>query len=179
MGIIERQLMSKTNPLEFEDQRHLTAAEGFVELEMFLQAQKEIDLIEPDIRHLSEVRAVEIQLLMGKKKWEQALKIANHLCKCEPMGGEHFISAAFCLHEMKRTREAKEKLLSGPKSLQKRWVFDYNMACYECRLGNIDSAKAYLVVAIKKNPAAHAEALDDRDLELLWKLLGKKQKTND
>jgi hypothetical protein len=47
----------------------------------------------------------------------------------------------------------------------------YNLACYECQLGNLDSAKLYLEQAIRMNPGFRKQALDDPDLDPLWKAL--------
>jgi hypothetical protein len=45
-------------PLEPEDQKHLIAAQGYVELGMFLDADTELDEIDPGVRHLPEVLGV-------------------------------------------------------------------------------------------------------------------------
>jgi hypothetical protein len=39
-------------PLAEEEQKHLTAAEGYLELGMFIEANDELELIDPYCRHL-------------------------------------------------------------------------------------------------------------------------------
>jgi hypothetical protein len=39
-------------PLSPDDQKHLTAAEGFVELGMFLDGNAELEEIDPEVRHV-------------------------------------------------------------------------------------------------------------------------------
>ena len=44
--------------LESEEQTHLTAAHGYCELGMFLDADAELERIDAEVRHLPEVLAV-------------------------------------------------------------------------------------------------------------------------
>ena len=51
----------------------------------------------------------------------------------------------------------------------------YNLACYECQLGNLDRAKRWLEKAFELGDARNMKlaALDDPDSEPLWKVIGK------
>jgi hypothetical protein len=44
----------------------------------------------------------------------------------------------------------------------------FNMGCYDCQLGNLESAKARVGEAIKIDPQWKIHPLDDPDLEPLW-----------
>ena len=55
-------------PLEPEDQRHLTAAQGYVELGLPLGSDAELDLVAAGVRHLPEILAVRIQVYAALKK---------------------------------------------------------------------------------------------------------------
>ena len=48
----------------------------------------------------------------------------------------------------------------------------YNLTCYSCQLGDFETAKSYLKQAIKIDSSWRIAALDDKDLEPLWKTLG-------
>ena len=50
-------------------------------------------------------------------------------------------------------------------------VFHYNLACYECQLGNLEAAKERLALAFRLEPGFRVAALEDRDLEPLWESL--------
>jgi hypothetical protein len=54
-------------PLEPEDQRHITAAEGYIELGMFLDADEELECIKPDVRHVPKVLALRTTDLPGAR----------------------------------------------------------------------------------------------------------------
>jgi len=45
--------------------------------------------------------------------------------------------------------------------------FHYNLACYECQLGNLEAAKYRLQRAFELEPQFRVVALDDEDLKLL------------
>src|SRR5690349_161573 len=57
-------------PLEPADRRHLVAAEGYLELGMALEANEELEHIEPDVRHVAEVLALRLQVYQQLGKWE-------------------------------------------------------------------------------------------------------------
>jgi hypothetical protein len=49
----------------------------------------------------------------------------------------------------------------------------YNLACYECQLGRLEQAKGWLEKAFALGDAREMKlaALDDPDLEPLWKTI--------
>lgn len=53
-----------------EDQRHLTAAQGYLELQMFSEANEELAEIDPGIWHLPEIVGVRIDIFGGLERWD-------------------------------------------------------------------------------------------------------------
>jgi hypothetical protein len=51
-------------------------------------------------------------------------------------------------------------------------TIQFNLACYEAQIGNLDRAKAHLTCATKIGAKFSAMALNDPDLEPLWASLG-------
>jgi hypothetical protein len=47
-------------------------------------------------------------------------------------------------------------------------IFHYNLACYECQLGDLEGAKARLKRAFELEQGFRTLALDDEDLRPLW-----------
>ena len=68
-------------PLEPEDQHHLTVAQGYAELGMFLDADSELEAIDPDVRHVPEVLTVRIQIYSALKKWELMQAVAKKMAQ--------------------------------------------------------------------------------------------------
>ena len=52
-------------PLLPDDQRHLTAAEGYAELGMYLDANAELEEIDAEVRHVAEVLTVRVSIYAG------------------------------------------------------------------------------------------------------------------
>jgi len=159
-------------PLEITDQRHLTAAVGYLELGMFEDAETELDAINPDVRHLTQVLEIRMEIYLRQKEWERMQGIAVRLMRTDPNNPQWAISFAFATRRARSISAAKAILLEALVNHPKEPMISYNLACYECQLGNLDSAKLYLEQAIKMNPGFREGALKDVDLEPLWDSLG-------
>ncbi len=150
-----------------EYQRILLAAQGFCELQMYDDALAELDTLPPEARE--DVAAFEMRLviLMQAKRWEEALMAANQLCSLRPEAPAGYIHSAFCLHELGRTADARDRLLNGPPTLHKEATFHYNLACYECILGNLEIARMHLEKSIEIDKKFKEFAKTDPDLQAL------------
>jgi hypothetical protein len=96
--------------------------------------------------------------------------VAGELIKLEPADALGWVHKSFALHELKRTREARENLLSVVEKFPVSATLRYNLACYECQLGNLEQAKQWLEAAFLRSDRERmrAMALDDADLKPLW-----------
>lgn len=75
------------------------------------------------------------------------------------------------MHELGRTQEAWETLARVQKRFPKEPTIAYNMACYACKLGNLELARERLDAALHIHPdpdALKKMALKDPDLLALW-----------
>lgn len=134
---------------------------------MFDDALAELDTLPAEAQQ--EPAAIEIRLviLMQAKRWEEALAASEQLCELRPDISAGFIHSAFCLHELGRTTDARDKLLNGPPVLHKEATFHYNLACYECILGNIELARMHLDKSIEMDKKFRDVAKTDPDLKAL------------
>ena len=71
-------------PLEGPDKLHLRAAAGYVELEMFEEANAELEEIDPFCRHLPEVLMARLAIYHGLKKWDLMAIVAKKLAEWNP-----------------------------------------------------------------------------------------------
>jgi tetratricopeptide (TPR) repeat protein len=131
---------------------------------------EELQKIPESFHARSEVLQLRLWVLMKKRDWAGALETANFLCALQPDMPVAHLDAAYCLHELDHTEEARERLLKGPNTLKEYPTFHYNLACYEACLGNLDQAREYLSKAIEMNPKYDCEAKKDPDLSLLFKV---------
>jgi hypothetical protein len=97
-------------PLEPPDQQHWLAAAGYAELRMFLEADTELDKIDPFNRAAPQVLAIRLAIYHGLKKWELMQEIAKRLSEFQPDDIQWTISLAYAtpradsIHAAKVTR---------------------------------------------------------------------------
>jgi len=148
-------------------ERTLLAAQGYCELGMYDDALGELDSLPEEVTQHAAVMELRTVTLMQAKRWKQALTASRSLCHVAPDKTTGFIHAAFCLHELGRTSEARDTLLSGPQLLHTEPTFHYNLACYECALGNLDLARLHLEKSIVLDKKFKDFAKGDPDLAAL------------
>ena len=69
---------------------------------------------------------------------------------------------------------AKLILLEAVERIPKGAVLQYNLACFESLLGEVEVARARLQHAFKLDPDLLLRALEDEDLEAVWSGLEKR-----
>lgn len=148
-------------------QRILLAAQGFAELGMLADALAELETLDAAQRQRPEVLEMRTLLLMRSRRWPQALEAARALCTGAPDNGAGWVHAAFCLHELGQTALARDTMLAAPPALRDEPVFHYNLACYECALGDTESARAHLAHSFAMDKKYREFARHDPDLEPL------------
>lgn len=160
--------------LELDDRRHLNAAEGWLELGNVLEANEELERITPEMRAHPDVLCLRWQVHAEAKKWEMAAEVARGISNIVPDSPFGWLHWAYSLHELKRTKEAYEVVNSVVAKFPDEYMMRYNLACYSCQLGKLKEAMAWLEKAIdlagKKD--IRTMALDDPDLEPLWRDIG-------
>lgn len=152
-------------------ERKISAAQGYSELGMVEEALAEIDAIRAGHAERADVLETRLLILMRGKRWKDALAVSRKLCKAAPETPVGFIHTAFCLHELGRTREAKNVLVEGPPSLLKEPTYHYNLACYEAKLGNFAEAHAHLETSFSLDRKFREFAKTDPDIEPIRHLL--------
>jgi len=148
-------------------ERLIVAAQGYCELEMRCEALGELDKLPPEEQLRPDVLEMRVLLFMQEHLWRKALNASRKLCAVAPETPIGFIHAAYCLHEMGETRQARKLLLEGPLSLQADATYHYNLACYECVLGNFDAARGYLQTSVSMDEKLRETAKTDPDLKPL------------
>ena len=73
------------------------------------------------------------------------------------------------MRRFRNIEQAKAVLLSGEPVLNREALWHFNLACYDCQLGNLEEAKERLQKAFKLDANYRLMALDDEDLQPLWR----------
>jgi tetratricopeptide (TPR) repeat protein len=152
-------------------ERNLSAAQGYLELEMPAEALQELDALPAEISAHPEILQLRLIVLMRLQDWARGLELCAELRERFPQLTVGYIHGAFCLHELGRTAEAKALLLSGPAALLREATYHYNLGCYEAVLGNIEEAQQYLRASFAMDHNFRAIARRDPDLQGLAGLL--------
>ncbi len=157
-------------PLEPPDTHHLRAAEGWLELGSHAEANAELDRIRPTFRAHPDVLRLRWYICADTKSWDLAVEVASTLVGLQPGNAEHWLHRSYALHELKQTCEARDLLLPAAGMFPDGDAIRYNLACYECQLGNLPKAKDWLAqaFALANCKELKLDALKDPDLELLW-----------
>ena len=147
--------------------RRFRAACGYAELGMTSESVAELNLLADEEQERPEVLQLRLHHLMQRRNWTRALVVSRKLCRVAPNACAGYLHAGFCLHELGKTREAKEILLRGPTALLKEPIYYYNMGCYEVFLGNLQDARVHLHISFKMDATFRELAKRDPDLEPL------------
>jgi len=142
---------------------------GYVELGMYEDANDELDSLPPEMKAHPTVLLARLELLVEMKQWEEGALLGESLCDLKPQELEFWFKTAFCQHELKRTRDARETLLKAPVRIRETAVFYYNLACYETQLGDLSEGRRLFEKSCEMDKQFGRDALDDPDLQPLWK----------
>ncbi len=138
---------------------------------MHRESIAELNAITPRLQNRPEVLQLRLHHLMRQKRWGQALRVSQMLCKVAPDCGTGFLHAGFCLHQLGKTAEAKMLLITGPVALLKEPIYYYNMGCYEALLGDVNGAKENLLISFKMDASFRELAKRDPDLKVLHSVI--------
>src|SRR5947199_8226963 len=118
---------------------------------MTSESVAELNAINDEYQGRPEVLQLRLHHLMRKKQWSRALTVSRRLCRAAPQASAGYLHAGVCLHQIGRTKEAKEVLLRGPTALLKEPIYYYNMGCDEVLLGNLKDDRVHLEIHVKMN----------------------------
>ncbi|MGC3990165.1 MAG: hypothetical protein QM796_10885 [Chthoniobacteraceae bacterium] len=150
------------------DLKYVSAAEGYAELGMYLEADQQLESILPEHRHLPSVLAVRLSIYSGLERWDLAEVVAKSLVLAEPENSQWWISLAYATRRTSSIEAARAILMSARDHHAGEPIIHYNLACYACQLGDLESAKQFLQAAFKIAPGIRSMALEDEDLASLW-----------
>ncbi len=163
---------SGTVPVEPPDSFYLSAAQGWIELGNFKEAEAELAHVQAALQSHAYTLELRWELEARRENWEQALKVARELLTAAPNRVSGWLHQAYALRRVADggLRRAWEALLPAGEQFSKDPMVAYNLACYACQLGELDNGRRWFkrAVAVGKKEKIKQMALDDPDLEPLW-----------
>jgi predicted Zn-dependent protease len=159
-------------PLEPPDSHYLSAALGWLELGNVREAGAELEHIAPEFHSHPHVLTLRYEVCAKTQKWEAAAEIAETLTQLEPQQPGAWVSLAYATRRKTGggIPQARAILIQALQAFPKEQIIAYNLACYDCQLGDLNAARARLEKAYALGDAAKVKlmALKDPDLEPLW-----------
>lgn len=167
---MEDALVSGLDSLSPPDSHHVNAAWGWLELDNIAEALMELDRVTAPAQLHPDVLTLRWELLARKKQWADALETGRTLVQIAPDRADSWIKQSYALHELKRTREAWDALISVSEHFPGVSTIPYNLACYGCQLNQAETALRWLKTAMKigGRESIRKMALGDADLKPLW-----------
>ena len=159
-------------PLESPDKDYFTAAVGYVELGLFLDANEQLENIGPFNRVAPEVLALRVEIYRGLEKWDLMQEIAQRLHEFSPQDVQWVISYAYATRRSESIDAARNILINALPKFPQESIIYYNLACYDAVVGDLRAAREYLKKAFEIDSNWRLQALDDEDLKPLWDYLG-------
>ena len=151
--------------------RHLQAAVGYLELGMVEDAANEIECISPDQKNSSEVLGVRLEIYRAAEKWSLMEVVARELWKRHQDQPVYWNDLAWAVRRAESVESANAILLEAVEKFPEDAMTNYNVGCYSCQLGDIEQAKMRVRKAIELDAKFKLLAVDDPDLELVWKTI--------
>ena len=172
MSAVDSDRESQMKPLEPPDSHHLSAAMGWLELGDVAEAVAELEQIAPQFRSHPHVFVIRYEICARAGEWDAAADIARTLTELEPHQPGAWISLAYAVRRKPGggIPQAMAILVQARRAFPKEQIIAYNLACYECQLGDLNAAKSWLEKACTLGDANRVSlmALEDPDLKPLW-----------
>lgn len=146
--------------------RHLEAADGWLGLGDWQEADKELDCLAPEMRDQPEVLHVRLRSFTASARWSQANAVAAQLLKLKVTDPSMWITFANLMREQGFFRAGRLTLSTAVDLFPKDPFIHFNSACMECLCGRLEQALERVREAIQLGPRKKVitAALQDADL---------------
>lgn len=139
-------------------------ANGFRMLEMYEDAEGELSRIRNEDQFEEDVLAMQVAVRQDAKNWEGMRESARILRRRRPEAIEWWIADAYATRRSDSLGAAREILLEAETIHESDPGIKYNLACYACRSGDMQTTMRYLLAAIALDEIYKGMAFEDEDL---------------
>jgi tetratricopeptide (TPR) repeat protein len=151
------------------DSHYVRAAEGWLELGNTAEAAAELEHVSPALRSHPAVLQMRCRVGMASKRWPVVIETCAALIEIEPGEPEWRVRLANALFFLGRVGEAREAALPAIERFPGHAILQYNLACYECQLGNFEESRHWLAQSIAMKKELRDFARKDPDLAPYWR----------
>ena len=151
---------------------YLSAAAGWLELGVPVEAEAELDKIPADLQNHPDILEVRWLLMAQLRRWDKALMVARALMQNAPDRCSSWLHQAYSLRRASPNglQQAWDALLPAYDKFPREPTVAYNLSCYACQMRQLDQARAWIQRALEAGDKQKIKqmALEDPDLEALW-----------
>ncbi len=147
--------------------RHLSHAQGYLELGMLAEAAAELACISGPDAQSRDVIGVRLALLHEQADWPAARDLARDLVRHAPDDAGIWITWAYATRRAETLAAAELILLEAERHHPTEATIQFNLGCYACQRGDLALARRRVNQAVALDQKFAALALSDPDLEPL------------
>lgn len=145
----------------------LTAAEGYLELQLPAQALRELERLESGDRRTSEALYLAGEALRALHRYREAIPVLKSAAERAPSKLHIRLALGWCYKRVGKIEQAIEALHKAlEEDLQEPIVF-YNLACYYSLAGQRDPALTHLAHALSLDPGYRDQIGSESDFDSL------------
>lgn len=142
----------------------LSYANGYRELGMFKDSLEELSRLPEELAARVKTLQMKLAIYFDAKDWQAAECTAKEITLREPDNPGHFANLAFATRRSNSLAEANSILLAAIERFPDEAIIHFNLACYACIEGDLETAKDRLAKSISLDPAFLDTAKSDEDL---------------
>jgi Flp pilus assembly protein TadD len=165
---MNEQIQQEFNHLPDKVRWTLERADGYMDLRMWPQAEKELARIPKPHRTASPVQQGRLRLTLELREWAPAESLARTLQERMPEDPSFWIQLAYATRRNRTIDDAVAILEEAMNKFPGEAIIPYNLACYACRSGDVTKAGNLLEKVFDMDDAFRLIARQDKDLEPLW-----------
>ena len=154
----------------------MLSAQGWAELGNFAEAEADLKRLAPALRAHLQVLGVRYEIFARSKRWAEAAEVATRLVDEFAHQVGTWVSLAYAVRRKADggIPQAREILTRARALFPTESLISYNLACYECQLGDQAAAWQWLQEAITLGGKKEIKqmALNDNDLKPMWRRIG-------
>lgn len=147
--------------------RHLSYAQGYLELGLLAEAQAELDRIALPDRNSLEVVALRMAVAQEQKNWPELAVIAGDFVRRSPEEPAGWITWAYATRRCDSLAAAERILLEAEQHHPAEATIQFNLGCYACVRGDVSEAQRRVARAVALDPKFEASIATDPDLAAL------------
>jgi Flp pilus assembly protein TadD len=147
--------------------RHLSYAQGYLELGLVAEAAAELARIDPSVSDSSEVLGLRMAVLHEQKDWPELAEVARRFVQRSPNEAAAWVTWAYATRRSESLAAAERILLEAEQQHPSEATIQFNLGCYACLRSDLVAARRRVDRAIALDPKFAAAAATDPDLEAL------------